>query len=328
MRKAAKLMVSMEDKYQRKINYARISLTDRCNLRCRYCMPPDGVAKKLCQQIISLEQVKELCIALADLGISKIRFTGGEPLLRKGVAYFIADICRLGLFKQVALTSNGLLLSEYGSLLKQAGLNTVNLSLDSLNPELYHKLTHGGDLKQALQGLDTALSLGFDKIKINAVLTDLHSEQDLAALLQLTVDYDLDMRFIELMPMGQCASWAEEHFCAATKIKQLFPELRAVINPDPHSPAVLYQLPNGRGKVGLITPLSCAFCANCNRLRFTADGMIKPCLHSDRELDIKASFGCKEQLKAKICQAIMLKPKEHQLNQKNYIKREMKNIGG
>ncbi len=318
----------MIDNYKRTINYARISLTDRCNMRCKYCMPQGGVDKKECRQIISMEKIWELCKVLKELGIEKIRFTGGEPLVRKGALEFIERVCESGMFENVSITTNGTYLKQYASRLKKAGVWGINVSLDTVDPELYRELTRGHEVEEALEGIEEAIAVGIEKIKINAVLTDLQTPEQIRALCDYSVKHPIDVRFIELMPIGTCAEWAQKHFVPSSKLLEMLPNLTPVEKEDPSSPATLYQLPGALGHVGIITPITCEFCSTCNRIRMTAEGKIKPCLHTDEEYDIWDVADDPELLRATIESAIIEKPERHQLHEQQFIAKDMKRIGG
>lgn len=318
----------MKDSFGRRINYLRISLTDRCNLRCKYCMPEKGVHKFSHDNMLTLEEVFEISKVFVELGIDKIRFTGGEPLVRKGIIDLISKVSSLEGVREVAMTTNGLLLSKYAKELKNAGLNRVNISLDTLDEEKYKTITRGGDLKTTLQGIEEAKKAGLIPIKINTVLIGGFNDNEIEDLINLTRKEDIDIRFIELMPIGEAANWAKEKFIPTTVILDKVKDLVPIPREDISSPAVYYRLPNGKGKVGLINPISCKFCANCNRVRLTSQGKLKLCLHSNREIDFKEALRSGQDLRKVILDSIEKKEESHQLDKGKYISRNMNQIGG
>src|SRR5690554_6333722 len=202
----------MQDTLGREINYLRISVTDLCNLRCKYCMPAEGVCKKNHERILRIEEIEEIVKAAATLGVNKVRVTGGEPLVRKGIVDLIGRIGKIEAIKDIALTTNGLLLKEKALALKAAGLNRVNISLDTLNEEKYRHITRGGELKKVLEGIDEAKRVGLVPIKINTVLIGNFNDDEVADFVSLTLADETDVRFIELMPLGEASGWAKSHF--------------------------------------------------------------------------------------------------------------------
>jgi len=316
----------MTDGFDREITYLRLSVTDLCNLRCFYCMPEEGVAKLPHSEILSVEEIDGIVRAAAFLGITKVRITGGEPLVRRG----ILDICRntasVPGISEVCLTTNGILLEKYAEQLRAAGVDRLNISLDSLNPETYKKITRGGDLSAALDGINAARRAGFEQIKINAVLMGGVNDGEIRALCELSRTLGAGVRFIELMPIGGSADWAGGHFVPGSKVLEAVPEL---IPLPPDGVARMYRLPDAEGTVGLINPLSSHFCGSCNRVRVTSDGKLKPCLHSADEINIRGLSG--EELVSAMRDAIYSKPARHLLNGGKNISssaRGMSAIGG
>ncbi|MCK9216922.1 MAG: GTP 3',8-cyclase MoaA [Firmicutes bacterium] len=319
----------MKDRFERNIEYLRISVTDRCNLRCRYCMPEEGIKdKRTHSDMLSLEEIYEVVKACTNIGINKVRITGGEPLTRKGVSGLIKNISKLDGIKDIAMTTNGLLLKEYAKELKESGLHRVNVSLDTLNEKKYKHITRFGSLKNVLEGLDEAKKVGLLPIKINIVLIGGFNDDEIEDFVKLTIDEDIQVRFIELMPIGQATDWAKENFIPNTTVLDKFKELKPVPRADKSSPAEYYKLPGAKGLVGLINPISHHFCGNCNRIRLTADGKIKPCLNSNQEIDIKKVIKSGGDLEETIRIAIQQKPLRHYLNEGQSIKRDMMRIGG
>ncbi|NLM04284.1 MAG: GTP 3',8-cyclase MoaA [Clostridiales bacterium] len=320
----------MKDTYNRRVNYMRISITDLCNLRCIYCMPEQGICKKSHDDVLSFEEITEIVKVAADLGIDKIRVTGGEPLVKNGIVEFITSISRIDGIKDIAMTTNGILLDRYIEDLKEAGLKRVNISIDSLNPERYKAITRGGDINQVLKGIRKTIELGMTPVKLNVVVVGGYNEDEVENFAKLTMDKDIEVRFIELMPLGEAAEWAKESFVSNESIKKRIGNLIEL----PHkisSPAKYYQLPNALGKIGFINPISDHFCSECNRIRLTSDGKLKPCLHSNQEIDIlKAVRTNPEVLREVLESAILAKPQKHYLNTQGheYVKRNMSQIGG
>ena len=317
----------MKDLYGREINYLRISVTDLCNLRCQYCMPKDGVCKLEHEDVLSTEEFYEIAKAFVELGVQKIRITGGEPLVKNGIVELVEKIASLGL-KDLAMTTNGLLLPKYAEDLKKAGLDRVNISLDTLDAKKYSEITRGGDLFKVLKGIDEAKKVGLTPIKINSVLIGDFNIDEIENFVYITKEEDIDVRFIELMPIGEASSWATEKFVSNNKILEKVPELEATEAKDPSSPAVYYKFPDGKGRVGIINPISCKFCDACNRVRLTSRGKLKLCLHSDDEIDLREVIRSGGDLKQVIRDSILKKPEEHHLEEGQFIRRNMNEIGG
>ncbi len=317
----------MKDLYGREINYLRISVTDLCNLRCQYCMPESGVCKLEHEDVLSTEEFYEIASAFVELGVKKIRITGGEPLVKNGIIELVERLSSLGV-DDLAMTTNGLLLAEYAEDLKKAGLDRVNISLDTLNREKYSEITRGGDLFKVLKGIEEAKRVGLTPIKINTVLIGDFNIEEIENFVYITKQDEIDVRFIELMPIGEASDWANKKFVSNDKILERVPELEKTVTNDPSSPAVYYKLPDGKGRVGIINPISCKFCDACNRVRLTSSGKLKLCLHSDDEIDLRKVLRNGEDLKEVIKNSILKKPEEHHLEEGQFIKRNMNEIGG
>jgi len=318
----------MIDTYGRKIHYARISITDLCNLRCRYCMPEEGVTKKDCGEILRIEDFVEISKALLELGIDKLRISGGEPLVRHGALTLMQEIGKIKGLKDFAITTNGLLLPMYANELRDAGVRRINISLDTLDEQKYRAITRGGDLSRALAGIDAARSAGFDRIKINVVLMKGFNDDEISRFVELTRDNPIDVRFIELMPFEGQQEFAYGKYISAEAVPELCSELQEEPRDDPSSPARYYRLPGAKGRVGLIEPMSHKFCHACNRIRITADGHILSCLHSRSEIDLKPALGDREAIKNLILQAVSIKPMTHRLSEGELMVRDMGHIGG
>ena len=317
----------MIDKLGRDITYLRISLTDKCNLRCRYCMPEEGVCKRSHSEMMNEDEVVTAVEVAAALGIHKVRLTGGEPLVKKNIVSICRRVAAVEGIREVCLTTNGILLPELAAQLKEAGVKRVNLSLDTLNPEKYAYITRIGKLEQFRKGLEAALTAGFDKVKINAVLIGGFNDDEIEALANLTLEYPVDMRFIELMPIQDYDEFGESAYVPCSRVLEKLSQ--AVPVSKDGGVAKLYRLPGAKGNIGLISPINAHFCGECNRLRLTADGKLKPCLHSADEYSIKGLD--KAGIQAVFEQAIRNKPAWHgDLNAVNRSKagRNMNEIGG
>ena len=317
----------MIDKLGRDITYLRISLTDKCNLRCRYCMPEEGVCKRAHHEMMNEDEVVTAVEVAASLGIHKVRLTGGEPLVKRNIVSICRRVAAVEGIKEVCLTTNGILLPQLGKQLREAGVRRLNLSLDTLNPEKYAYITRIGQLQHFQAGLKAALEAGFDKVKINAVLIGGFNDDEIEALAGLTMEYPVDMRFIELMPIQDHDEFGESAYVPYSRVLEKLPE--AVPVPKDGGVAKLYRLPGALGNIGLISPISAHFCSECNRLRLTADGKLKPCLHSADEYSIKGLD--KAGMKAVFEEAIWNKPAWHgDLDAVNRSKagRNMNEIGG
>ena len=317
----------MIDRLGRNITYLRISVTELCNLRCRYCMPADGICKKSHFDMLTEDEMITAVEAAASLGITKLRITGGEPLVKKNIVSICRRAAAVEGIREVCLTTNGTLLPQLAKPLKEAGVKRLNLSLDTLDPEKYAYITRTGDLKAFFAGLDAAFEAGFEKLKINAVLIGGFNDDEIPALAELTKRYPVDMRFIEMMPMYDGGDFDRNAFIPCTKVLEQLPEAVPVAHDG--GVAKLYRLPGAQGNIGLISPVSAHFCGDCNRIRLTADGKIKPCLHSADEYSLKGlDFdGMRQQL----AKAIWDKPAWHgdlDAFHRSQAGRNMNQIGG
>ena len=317
----------MIDRLGRSITYLRISVTDKCNLRCRYCMPEDGVCKKSHADMLTEDEFITAVEAAAALGITKVRITGGEPLVRKNIVSICRRTAAVEGIEEVCLTTNGILLPQLAKPLKEAGVKRLNLSLDTLDPEKYAYITRIGQIGDFRAGLDAAFEAGFEKIKVNAVLIGGFNDDEIEALAALTLEYPLDVRFIELMPMYDSGDFGPEAYVPYSRVLEKLPDAVAV--PKDGGVAKLYRLPGARGNIGLISPVSAHFCGDCNRIRLTADGKLKPCLHSADEYSLKGlDFSG---MKAVLEEAIWNKPQWHgdlDAAHRSQAGRNMNEIGG
>lgn len=314
----------MKDPFGREITYLRISVTEKCNLCCTYCREEDSV--KTCGDSLSADEIAEITEAAAALGITKIRITGGEPLLRRDVTEVCRRIREVKGIEELVLTTNGILLEQYAFPLKKAGVGRLNISLDTLREDRYRRITKCGNIEAVFRGIQAAAQAGFPPVKLNVVLQKGVNEDEIEDFVSLTGKYPLEVRFIECMPIGAEKNRKEGHFLAGEEVLYRVP---ALIPAGECGVARQYRLPDGIGRVGLICPVSRQFCASCNRIRLTCDGKIKPCLHSGEEIDLRYLHGA--ELADAIKQAILLKPMEHDEfshGKKSSAKREMYQIGG
>lgn len=316
----------MKDSFGREINYLRISVTEGCNQRCIYCMPENAPPPKLA--VLTDDEIAEIVLAAASLGINKIRITGGEPLTRPGIVELIKRISTTPGIDDIAMTTNGTLLPEMAQKLRDAGLRRVNISLDTLDAVKFRAITRGGEISDTLNGIDAAFEAGLTPIKINTVLLGGINDDEIYKLVELTRSCPVELRFIELMPIGDTIRFPESTFIPCSTVLEKVPQLVPVKNAE-GGVAKLYRLPDGKGRIGLISPLSDEFCASCSRLRLTADGCLKPCLHSAEEIHLRGLHGSELAWALKL--AIAHKPKEHcalSATERSNSRRDMNRIGG
>ena len=283
----------MIDKYGRQIDYMRISVTELCNLRCRYCMPEEGIVKRDHEEMMTAEETIDAVKAAVSLGVKKIRVTGGEPLVKRGIVELCENIAAIDGVEELCMTTNGTLLPGYARELRAAGVDRVNISLDTLKADRYREITRIGELSEALSGIEAAFEAGFEKVKINTVLVGGFNDDEIEDFVRLTIDRPLEVRFIELMPIGGGIEFEKTRF------------------------------------ISCIRPISCDFCEGCNKIRLTADGMLKPCLHSGAEISIKGRS--REEMTEVIREAILSKPQMREtLDAENpsHAGRNMNSIGG
>lgn len=312
----------MRDRHARNITYLRLSVTDLCSFRCRYCMPAEGVPKREHRDICSVEELVEIARAAADCGVRKVRLTGGEPLVRRGILEICRGAAAIPGVEELCLTTNGAALPELAKPLKDAGVDRLNVSLDTLRPDRFARMTRVGRLEDVLRGLESVAEVGFTGTKLNVVLMKDFNEDEIPDFVNLARRYPLEVRFIELMPigLGQTAQ-----FLSAQAVLDACPDLRPAEN---SGVARRYAPPDGPGLVGLIEPMSHRFCGACDRIRVTADGKLKPCLHSDQELPLRGLHG--EDLRRAIQAGIAAKPERHHMNETGHSEagRNMHQIGG
>ena len=315
----------MIDGEGRRIEYLRLSVTDRCNCRCAYCMPASGVPMLGHADILSFEELAAVARAAAELGVRKVRLTGGEPLARRGVVDLVRMVAAVPGVDEVAMTTNATLLAPVAGALREAGLSRLNVSLDTLRPDRYAKITRCGRLEDTLAGLEAAREAGFSRTKVNCVLMGGVNDDEVADLAGLARNEAVDVRFIELMPIGPAAGWPRASFVAADAVLDALPGLE-LLGRD--GVAELYRMPGWAGRVGLIRPMSHKFCDGCSRIRVTADGKLKPCLHSAAEIDLRGLGH--EGLLAALRAGIAAKPKYHLMDEgrASDSARDMNEIGG
>lgn len=323
----------MIDQYGRNIDYLRISVTDRCNLRCKYCMPNKNVCFMPKEELLTIDEIYRIAKLLSELGIKKVRITGGEPLVRDGVIELIKNIKSLENINEVCMTTNGILLGEYIDDLVKAGLDRVNISLDTLNRDIFSELTGGGNLQKVLHSIDASLEKGL-KVKLNTVVIKNYNENEVLDFVNITEEKPIDIRFIEMMPIGAGKNFKS---FTTTQIKDKILEKKILIpiimSKQEDGPAEYYKTENGIGKIGFISPISHSFCGSCNRIRLTAEGFLKQCLHWKKGKNLQTLMRrgiSDEELKKVMSECIYLKPHEHGFleNSSSSDNRYMYQIGG
>ncbi|MFP3974665.1 MAG: GTP 3',8-cyclase MoaA [Dehalococcoidia bacterium] len=327
-------MTGISDNFNRPINYLRISVTDRCNLRCIYCMPPEGVKHIPHSDVLSYEEISTVAKAAAEMGINKIRLTGGEPLVRARLTNLVGMLSGIEGIDDLSLTTNGILLDRYAQELKTAGLKRVNVSIDSLLPDRFRQITRLGTLDDTLRGIEVAKEVGLFPIKVNVVVMEGVNEEEIVDFARMTVDEGWNVRFIELMPVGEQNEEGQLGFVPVSDIREQVESL-GKLEPctlDGNGPAKYFRLPQANGTIGFISPVSEHICFRCNRMRLTADGKLRPCLLRDDEIDMRGPLregASIKDLKSLIRKAILAKPVGHQLNiGATANSRRMSQIGG
>ena len=313
----------MKDKFGRDITYLRISVTDLCNLRCKYCMPESGVESLCHSDILTLEEIVEIVKVAAKNGIKKIRLTGGEPLVRRGFINLCKEISKIDEIEDIAITTNGVNLKNMADDLFENKVKRINFSLDTLVKEKYNDITRRNDFDKTMESLFYAIEKGF-KVKLNVVLIGGFNDDEIENFVKLANDYDLEVRFIELMQIGETANWSKDKFVSNKIVLEKVPKLEF---DGVSGVAKIYKIKGQKGKIGLISPISCSFCSDCNRIRLTSDGKLKPCLHSKDEINLKGLSG--EELEEVFKRGIFDKPEKHHLEDgKSESARDMNKIGG
>lgn len=313
----------MKDRFGRNITYLRISVTDLCNLRCKYCMPESGVESLCHSDILSIEEIVEIVKVASKNGIKKIRLTGGEPLVRRGFINLCKQISKIDEIEDIAITTNGVYLKDMADELFENKVRRINFSLDTLIKEKYNDITRRNDFDKTMESLFYAIKKGF-KVKINVVLIGGFNDDEIQDFVNLANDYDLEVRFIELMQIGETANWSKDKFVSNKIVLEKVPKLEF---DGVSGVAKIYKIKGQKGRIGLISPISCSFCEDCNRIRLTSDGKLKPCLHSKDEINLKGLSG--EELEEVFKRGIFEKPEKHHLEDgKSESARDMNKIGG
>lgn len=326
----------MIDHFGRDINYLRVSITDRCNLRCRYCMPESGITKLDHQEILSLEEITRLVRVASGLGIRKVRLTGGEPLIRKNIVHLVEQIASIETIDDLAITTNGVLFEPIAEELKAAGLNRANFSLDSLVPVKFKYITRLGEIDTVTSSIFKALELDLHPVKLNVVVIRGFNDDEVLDFVNLAMRYPLHIRFIEFMPIGDLLYWKKERSITVDEIREKIEQHHQLVAAERvagNGPAKYYGLAGGQGTIGFISPMSNHFCGACNRIRMTAEGKLRGCLYDCHEIDLKSALvedAPDEVLRDLFCQTIQCKPARHQMHKGwgDENQRKMYQIGG
>ena len=330
-------MTPLTDKFGRVHDSLRISVTDRCNIRCFYCMPEEGVQFMDRKEILSFEEIEGFVRAAVPLGITKIRLTGGEPLVRRDLAHLIGKLCAIEGVRDIALTTNAVLLKQQAKDLYSAGLRRLNIHLDTLDRERFRQITRRDDLPRVMAGIDAAVDAGFRKIKFNVVAVKGLVEPDIVPMALFCKERGFEPRFIEFMPLDAQSLWGRSRVLTADEmiatISREIGPLVAVPDSDPRAPATEYAYADGSGRLGFIASVSKPFCLNCNRIRLTSDGKLRYCLFAIDETDVKQllrSGAADEEIQAVIRQNVSEKWLGHEINSAKFIPppRPMYAIGG
>jgi len=305
-------MNTLKDGFFRVIDYLRLSVTDRCNLRCIYCMPSEGIIPSRHEEILRIVKVA------AGLGVKKVRLTGGEPLIRRNIAFLISEIKDIKGIEDLSMTTNGILLEKYAGEIADAGLDRVNVSIDSFDGDTYKKITRGGSLDVVLRGLAAAEKAGLKPIKINMVPMRGINDKEVISFAKITLDSDYHVRFIECMPSGPIDFWSPKKYMTTDELKDMIETIAPLIpvRARKNGPSKYYRLKGAKGVVGFISALTHHFCRNCNRLRLTADGKLRPCLFSETEIDLRAPFrsgASDSEIERLLRLSIALKPEGHSI---------------
>lgn len=323
------------DRFDRVIDYMRISITDRCNLRCTYCMPASGVAPIYRKEILSYEEIYRIVKTAARLGVRKIRITGGEPLARKNVRDLIASLKSIDGIEDISMTTNGILLEQYAKELALAGLNRINISLDSFRADRYKEITRGGDIACVLRGIKAAEEAGLLPIKINMVPIRGFNDDEIEEFAKMTLTTPYHVRYIEFMPIGGKDFWNDEKYIPTDEIKARVEKIAPLlpVKSRKNGPARYYKFEGAPGIVGFISALTHHFCGDCNRLRITSDGKMRPCLFSETEIDLKPALRnspSDEEIERLLRLAIDIKPEGHNIDQRKDLEtlKPMSRIGG
>ena len=312
----------MIDKHSRRISYLRISVTDLCNLRCVYCMPSQGIKLHDRNTILSFEEILKIVKHGVSLGVNKIRITGGEPLVRKGITSLINHITNIKGINDIAMTTNGVFLKEFATELKSSGLSRLNISLDTMREDRFHNITRGGNIQDVFDGVEAVLKSGFKGTKVNVVVMRGQNDDEIQDFVRYILERDIELRFIELMASGWKDMVEEERFMPTSEIMQQVEEVGELVPIKQRiggGPAIIYKIKGALGTIGFISAVSKPFCSTCNRLRLTSDGKLRSCLLRGGEVDVKdilrSGISCREELSNKLTGAFMqatnMKPITH-----------------
>jgi cyclic pyranopterin phosphate synthase len=313
-------IVPLADQFERAITYLRVSLTDRCNLRCVYCMPEAGLPWIPPAEMLSFDEIERIVRAAASIGVRSVRLTGGEPLVRRDVPRLIARLARIPGIDDIALSTNGLLLAPLADELRAAGLRRVNISLDTLRPDRFAEIARRPGLDRVLAGIDAALAAGLGPLKINCVVMRGHNDDELAAFAALTRDRPIFVRFIEVMPVIENVELARASYMTAAEMLTAIGSTAALVpvaGPGGNGPARYFAFPGAAGAVGVISPLSHDYCQTCNRVRLSADGRLRLCLFGDNDIDLRTPVragATRDELVAVFRDAMYVKPERHHLD--------------
>jgi len=326
----------MKDQFGRDLTYLRLSVLDRCNLRCLYCMPAHGAGFENWKELLSYDEIVTLAVIFAQLGIRKIRLTGGEPLIRKDLEELISRLREIPEIEELALSTNGVFLKGRAQLLKQAGLDRVNISLDTLNPVLFQEIARMDRLSEVLAGIDDAIRAELQPVKLNTVLMKGINDSEILPLVRFAVERSIDIRFIELMSTnGSVQLDPGQHFMSTQEAKQQIEEEFNLMPVEAYksSPAEVFAIAGTGARVGFISPLSNFFCARCNRLRIKANGILKTCLHGPEDLNLKELLHSgldREAIKQQIRDVVYGRPEQHFLNRPEVRHQDfqMSHVGG
>ncbi|MGE5300736.1 MAG: GTP 3',8-cyclase MoaA [Acidobacteriota bacterium] len=335
-------MSGLKDDFQREIDYLRLSITDRCNLRCVYCMPADGIVPSTHKEILRYEEIIRIVGIGAGLGVKKVRLTGGEPLTRKNVSFLVSSMKKIRGIEDLSMTTNGTLLERHAQELADAGLDRVNISVDSFKPDRYREITRGGSLDSVMRGIASAEKAGLTPVKINVVPVRGVNDDEVGDFARLTLTTDYHVRFIEFMPSGDNDYWSPEKYISTEELKRKIEAIAPLVpvHIRKNGPSRYFRLGDARGVVGFISAITHHFCADCNRLRLTSDGKLRPCLFSETEIDLKTALrnGAPDsELERLLRLAIKVKPEGHNMGETLALKgplalssrrRPMAKIGG
>jgi cyclic pyranopterin phosphate synthase len=327
----------LTDRFNRPITYLRISVTDRCNLRCVYCLPKEGVQWQAREDQLSIEEISCIATIMARVGVKRVRLTGGEPLVHPNIIKIVSSIVLIPEIEEVSLTTNAMLLERLAQPLADAGLKRVNISLDTLDAEKFKRITRGGTIDRLWRGIAAAERAGLAPLKLNTVVVNGLNADELPALARLTIQNPWHIRFIELMPVGNAQNWGtgfpatQDRYLSVQQMHVHLSKFNLEPSESPmgNGPARTFRIPGAMGTIGFISPLGEHFCQNCNRLRLTADGFLRPCLLQDQEVNIREALQSGAPLLPLIQRAIEIKSEGHQLFLQHYPEsRRMAQIGG